>query len=53
MKKVLLCLLCIILLVSCGKKNEEAEKPLLVLRYGDNQPDYYPPPVPPDISAKR
>lgn len=42
MKKVLLCLLCIILLVSCGKKNEEAEKPLLVLRYGDNQPDYYP-----------
>ena len=42
MRKVLLCLLSIILLVSCAKKTEEGEKPLLILRYGDNQPDYYP-----------
>ena len=42
MKKILLCLLSIFLLFSCAKNNAEKEEPLLVLRYGDNQPDYYP-----------
>ena len=42
MKKVLLCLLAMVLLFSCAKKTAEKEEPLLVLRYGDNQPDYYP-----------
>ena len=42
MKKVLLCLLAMVLLFSCAKNTAEKEEPLLVLRYGDNQPDYYP-----------
>ena len=42
MKKILLCLLSIFLLFSCAKNNAEKEGPLLILRYGDNQPDYYP-----------
>ena len=42
MKKILLCLLSIFLLFSCAKNNAEKEEPLLILRYGDNQPDYYP-----------
>ena len=42
MKRFLLCLLSILLLVSCVRKDESEEKPLLILRYGDNQPDYYP-----------
>ena len=42
MKRFLLCLLSILLLVSCVRKEESEEKPLLILRYGDNQPDYYP-----------
>ena len=42
MKKVLLCLLAMVLLFSCAKKTAEKEEPLLILRYGDNQPDYYP-----------
>ena len=42
MKKVLLCLLAMVLLFSCTKNTAEKEEPLLVLRYGDNQPDYYP-----------
>ena len=42
MKKILLCLLSIFLLFSCAKNNAEKEEPFLILRYGDNQPDYYP-----------
>ena len=42
MKKILLCLLSIFLLFSCAKNNAEKEEPLLILRYGDNQTDYYP-----------
>lgn len=42
MKKILLCMLSILLLFSCAKNNVEKEEPLLILRYGDNQPDYYP-----------
>ena len=42
MKKILLCLLSIFLLFSCAKNNAEKEEPLLILRYGDNQPDFYP-----------
>ncbi len=43
MKKILISLLVVmLLLVSCSKKEAEESKPLLVLRYGDNQPEYYP-----------
>ncbi|MGN1164166.1 MAG: TRAP transporter substrate-binding protein [Candidatus Ornithospirochaeta sp.] len=43
MKKILPLLLVLVLLFpSCSRKGEREERPLLVLRYGDNQPDYYP-----------
>ena len=43
MKKFLLLLLLVVLLLpSCRKSGKEEKNPVLVLRYGDNQPDYYP-----------
>lgn len=43
MRRFLL-LLCIslILFTSCTKKEESGNEPLLILRYADNQPEYYP-----------